>query len=222
MALHKRPRIGRPRIKATDEASELSPKEQILDAAAALFAEHGYVATSTRAIAERVGVRQPSLYYHFSGKDDLLAALLESTVRPSTEFALSQEQTPQWRSDPAFALYALMRFDVETLARAPHNVGALYALPEVSHDRFDAFREAHEALRRTYSEIARRAASEEVRRTSDRDLLGSMLVHLAETVITLRREGHRKIDAELFASTALRMVGLGDVEVDRCRALHRN
>ena len=40
----------------------------------------GYASTSTRRIADAVGVRQASLYHHFATKDDILDALLAGTV----------------------------------------------------------------------------------------------------------------------------------------------
>lgn len=54
--------------------AELSgPTSQlVLDAAAALFCEKGFNETSTRAIAARLNIHQASLYYHISGKEDLL------------------------------------------------------------------------------------------------------------------------------------------------------
>ncbi|MCZ6463612.1 MAG: helix-turn-helix domain containing protein [Proteobacteria bacterium] len=56
--------------------------ERILDAAEALFAEHGYAGTTLRAVADRVGVRIPSLYNHFASKDALYAAVLERGLAP--------------------------------------------------------------------------------------------------------------------------------------------
>jgi len=55
--------------------------ERILDAAEALFAEHGYAGTTLRDVAERVGIRIPSLYNHFESKDALYAAVLEPPAR---------------------------------------------------------------------------------------------------------------------------------------------
>ena len=42
-------------------------------AAAAVFAERGYHGSSTRDIAERLGIKQGSLYYYFKSKEDALA-----------------------------------------------------------------------------------------------------------------------------------------------------
>lgn len=47
------------------------PRPRILAAATRLFAEHGYAATSMRAVAEAAGCTKPALYYHFGSKDAL-------------------------------------------------------------------------------------------------------------------------------------------------------
>lgn len=50
-------------------------KDRILLAASQLFAVHGFRGASTRAIAEQVGVRQPSLFKHFDSKREMLGEL---------------------------------------------------------------------------------------------------------------------------------------------------
>ena len=127
-------KVGRPRA-APQDGSDLAPRDQILAAAAALFAEHGYTGTTTRAIAERVGIRQASLYYYFAGKDEILLELLEISVRPSLAFVSPLLAEP----DRPAALYALALIDVETLLATPHNVGVLYLSHEVQQPRFDTF-----------------------------------------------------------------------------------
>ena len=52
-------------------------KEEILDVATSLFAERGYDGTSVNDVAERVGMRKASLFYHFATKDALYDAVLE-------------------------------------------------------------------------------------------------------------------------------------------------
>lgn len=49
----------------------------ILEAARDVLAAGGYSGTTTRAVAERAGVRLSLVHYHFGGKQGLLAAVLE-------------------------------------------------------------------------------------------------------------------------------------------------
>jgi AcrR family transcriptional regulator len=62
----------------TDNSTVKKPTaERILDAAEDLFAEKGYSATSLGEVADRVGIRSPSLYNHFRNKEALYSAVLE-------------------------------------------------------------------------------------------------------------------------------------------------
>ncbi len=56
--------------------SEIS-REQILDAAAALFRDQGYAATSMRQISNAVKMKAGSIYYYFATKEDVLHAVLD-------------------------------------------------------------------------------------------------------------------------------------------------
>ena len=56
----------------------MSTKEKILDAALTLFAENGYNGTSVERIADSVGIKAPSLYKHFKGKEDILNSIIDA------------------------------------------------------------------------------------------------------------------------------------------------
>jgi AcrR family transcriptional regulator len=56
-------------------------RQALLDAAAALIAETGWCAVTTRAIAARAGVPHGAVSYHFEGKDDLLREAALSATR---------------------------------------------------------------------------------------------------------------------------------------------
>jgi AcrR family transcriptional regulator len=51
-------------------------EQQMMTVAEAVFAEHGYAASSMDEIAERVGVSKPMLYEYFGSKEGLLVACI--------------------------------------------------------------------------------------------------------------------------------------------------
>jgi AcrR family transcriptional regulator len=52
-------------------------RERILDAATEIAAERGYEGTSIGAVSKKCGLPASSIYWHFTDKDDLLAAVIE-------------------------------------------------------------------------------------------------------------------------------------------------
>lgn len=74
---------------AAQRAETPSTAERILDAAEDLFAEKGYSATSLGDVADRVGIRSPSLYNHFRNKEALYEAVLERLL---AEFTAPQKE----------------------------------------------------------------------------------------------------------------------------------
>jgi len=57
----------------------------VLQAAAALYAEQGYRATSMNDLAARVGLSKPALYHYVRSKEDLLVELYEEVLRANTD-----------------------------------------------------------------------------------------------------------------------------------------
>lgn len=55
-------------------------KQIILDKALELFAARGYDAVSVGEIADAVGIRAPSLYHHYPGKQAIFNAIVESVT----------------------------------------------------------------------------------------------------------------------------------------------
>jgi AcrR family transcriptional regulator len=82
-------------------------REEILRAAMAEFAGHGFGGARMEAIAERSGVNKKLIYYYFAGKDELFLAVLEQTYADirAAERALHLEA-----SDPLEAIMSLVAF----------------------------------------------------------------------------------------------------------------
>ncbi|MBB2921713.1 helix-turn-helix domain-containing protein [Cellulomonas cellasea] len=175
------PAKGRPRV-GVSAHPDLPAPEQILRAAAQLFVDCGYDATSTRAIAAAVGIRQASLYYHFASKADILAELLSRTVTPSLDAA---ERLLADVDDPAVRLHELVTVDCRLLLDAPANVGALYLLPEVRAERFADFRAQRARLRDAYGALVERAAAPGAA-LGPLDVLTDVVFGLVESVIGVR------------------------------------
>ncbi len=80
----------------------MTTKEKILDAALTLFAENGYDGTSVEQIANIVGIKAPSLYKHYKGKEDILNALIDSAEARYEEMFGSEKnigKVPQSREE---------------------------------------------------------------------------------------------------------------------------
>src|ERR1700675_261516 len=66
-----------PRVRADDYDDK---KAKILDAAAKLFASHGYAGARMDEIATACGVSKSMLYHYFKKKEDVLADILQEHV----------------------------------------------------------------------------------------------------------------------------------------------
>ena len=75
-----------PRSRAASEQMKAASMSAILDAAGAVFAEQGFHAATTAAVAERAGVSKGLVFNYFKTKDDLLQALVEYRLAEQLAF----------------------------------------------------------------------------------------------------------------------------------------
>lgn len=104
----------------------MSTPERLIDSTRELLWERGYVGTSPKAILERAGAGQGSMYHHFKGKPDLALAAIRRTaqeMRATAEALLDGPGTPYERIEA----YLLRERDV--LRGCP--IGRLTMDPEV-------------------------------------------------------------------------------------------
>jgi AcrR family transcriptional regulator len=93
--------------------------DEVIDAAARVFAERGYHGTTTQAIADVLGMRQASLYYYFSSKE---AALEEVCARGTDGFVEGAERVMQMDGPPLEKLRRLIASHLAPIETMPDYV----------------------------------------------------------------------------------------------------
>ena len=204
-------RAGRPRLTERRRPGSTA-RDEILDAAAELFTTRGYASTSTRAIAEAVGIRQASLYHYFKTKDELLSALLHQTVTPTLAFLAELDE-----DSPARTLHRLAAFDGAQLLTSRWNLGALYLLPELREARLATFWTERERLRLAYLDLSRSILVT----TGITDDAADLPFRLVESLVNMWSRPTRPDHATLaghVADACLRVLGVGDDALVALRA----
>lgn len=104
----------------------MSTSERLIESTRELLWERGYVGTSPKAILERAGAGQGSMYHHFKGKPDLALTAIRRTaeeLRAAAEDALGGPGTPYER------IVAYLRRERAVLRGCP--IGRLTMDPDV-------------------------------------------------------------------------------------------
>lgn len=96
-------------------------RAEVLRAAAELFAEKGYEASSTTELAERLGIKGGSVYYYIDSKEELLFELVEDIYELLLQ---SLRDVLETESDALARLRLLIELHVSGMARHRHR-GAL-------------------------------------------------------------------------------------------------
>ena len=119
-----------------------SRREDILVAAARLFADVGYENTTMTDIARAAGLDQSSLYYWFRRKELILQATL-SVNRLPVEFL---ERISAEEGSPVLKLYRLLRFDIYQLCSSPFDINEIERQAERQPDVFKAYWQDNQEL----------------------------------------------------------------------------
>ena len=119
-----------------------------MDEAAALFLRQGYASTSLRHIAQAVGMKAGSLYYHFASKDQLLTEILRRGIEVM-ETAFAEAATAADGLGAEDRLAAHVRAHLAALfENGPYtaaHVTTFRTAPEAVRDAIVPVRDAYEA-----------------------------------------------------------------------------
>ena len=149
-------------------------------------------------------MRQASMYHYVGGKEELLAELLEA--RSPRRSPSPGPCSPTTRALPSGGCGNCAASDVELLCAGPHNLGALYLLPEVAPERFAAFRDARAALKSAYASLLAATAAGAALAPADLALRADLLFALIEGLILANRS--TPVFAAAAADAALRVAGV--------------
>lgn len=121
-------------------------REEILDGASEMFAEHGYDGASLRHIAAHVGISHPGMLHHFPSKECLLGAVIDR-LEALAQAAL--DHVDDISADPA----ALLRALDELWNPASHPIQLLASLDAGAVSRSTPGRFRMARLRRVHEHI---------------------------------------------------------------------
>lgn len=142
------PAISAPAVPAAPARRAHSRLQLVLDEAARVFAQRGFVAASVRDIVQPIGMQPGSLYYHFPTKEDLLVAVYREGVQrlsDKVDAAVAAQKDPWRRLEAACIAHLETLLDRSAYSRvvirvapvdAPSVAGQLTALRDLYEQRF--------------------------------------------------------------------------------------
>lgn len=189
-------------------------RQRVLDAALTAFGDAGFVAMTTRAIAESAGVSLPVLQYYFGGKEGLYRACAEAIVeryRGQTARAAEQAAEALREDCPAEAARAHLKSVIGALAgflvgskeaerwaqfvaRELRDPGPAF---EILYERL--WRPGVELTARLIARILGRPASDQAARVQALLLISSLLAFRSGRGISLRTMRWSEIGPEELA-----------------------
>lgn len=129
-------------------AGEISERyREILEAAACLFAERGYAATSVRDIGEKVGLLGGSLYHYIKSKELLFIKIHDTALQVSEDrirAAIEKETDPWARLEAACTTMLAIQLDPQSITMPLMN--DFLAVPRHVQESLIAKRDAFEKI----------------------------------------------------------------------------
>lgn len=179
-------------IEGAPGAVDFPTRERIMYESAELIARQGYHATTTRQIAEAVGIRQPSLFHHFPNKAAIVAAILDwdlDLALPRVR-AIASEPTR-----PAIRLFKYLHYDVSHLASAPFNLSGVYTEEVISSPDFAEWRMRRDALHDVVEGIVMEGIASREFIGIDSNIVRHAIGGILVRVLTIHSGGRGTIDA---------------------------
>ncbi len=169
-------------------------KAKIKAVAIDLFFEKGYFATSISEIAKGCGIQKASIYYHFPSKEDLLFAIMETTMIDLLDALESNLATP---SDIEGKMRAGVRSHVAFhLNRQKETFIASSELRGLSEDHFAIVVSRRDAYERIFRDLISTGIQQAIFADGDTRILAYAILTLCTAGATwFRPDGRLSVDA---------------------------
>ena len=187
-------------------------RDLILTVASNLFAVHGYYGTTTREIAEAVGVRQPSLFHHFASKAAIMEALLEHDLARTVP---ARERIARADAPASVRLYRYLVDEVTHIAGARYNLAGVYTEEVRASPEFEPWHRRRRRLHRAIERIVADGQASGEFIAFDRYLIREALLGILGRTLTRYSGGQRPFHASLPDEIA--MLSLRAVLIDPAR-----
>ena len=196
-------------ISADARPNQPSPRQRdIRDAALTLFAEFGYHGTSMEDIAERLGIRAPSLYGHVESKQALLRDIMLGTLAALTAdhraaVASSTDVAEQLRR----ATEAHVRFHARHQREVRIGMTESASLEEPQRTELRVMQHAYWAA---FRDLVERGVAEGRFETPSAHLAGHAIIEMGMGIALWFREDGPLSESQIayyYSDLALRLVG---------------
>lgn len=195
-------------------ASGARTAEAIQKAAAELFYQHGYEATTLRQVAAKVGIQVGSLYNHIDGKDDLLRSIMTGIM---ADLIAAQKAVINSHEDTIETLRAMMDCHIRFHAQRARDVfignSELRSLEKKDRRKVVAQRDEYEQM---FRELIDKAGAEGRADVLDARLQAYAIVAMGTHVSSwYRPKGSMSLDeiVHVYTVMALRQLGVAESEV---------
>ena len=196
------PGVAEPEAESRRTRHGSERKQQLLDVAARLFAEHGYDNTRVIDICREAGVAKGLFYWYFSDKEQLFKELVAAK---SWELRLAQAEAIDAAANPLVRI----RQGVEASVRFTAQQRRLFSMWEV--DNLDeAFAPTVRESTRLHAEDASRHIAEGIAQGLIRDedpmVLAYLVVGTLASLSVVRRSSQLELSVDAIADAAGRYV----------------
>lgn len=159
----------------------MSTKDMIIQAATEIFADKGYEGMKLKEIAQRVGIKTPSIYAFFESKEHIFLHIYRNVITDHIELASSYADSGSAKEQLEQILSMIMDYQLKESVRMKIYMRLLLFPPEVFHiDMKDELLKVEQAERELFGQIFSRGIKNGEIKRADPSELAMLLICLMD------------------------------------------